>query len=497
MNTKRTGKMEGLEPLHLGQKELAQLEAMGITTLEQLAQSDRHDLGMGKNKGDALITRSHNILAIKHVQSICIQDDLVKVQVDLPPSRGVIAAIKSALRAYDDPSWGNCTLELRDTLLLFRQLQARAGQHCSYYEPSNYTPCPETSVDRCACHHQYFCQTHLDGHVPSIPQDFARITLEAQKLAERLHEKKAKALSDMGVTLPEEKIQSFARQRGLAGFSESVFGEIQGQEVMKQALALGVFSPPRDPVHVLVIGEPASAKTLAREILLQNFSGLTPVGGNATRAGLVCNRSTGELGALGFSDGKTVLVDEFDKIDPVDLGYCLELLSNGRCDVHSAKMHDTIESHFTMLAFANPEGDIFSGDLRADIGMRPTVMSRFALVVKVRSIQGEDLLNLFRRSLERKGELLQLPQYFDQWVKLGRLYEPAWRISFEGREHYLSAMVEIVEKHINTPLRRDIRMRDYLRRVPEAMARAEFSPVEDRHLRDALSLFQASLETWS
>ncbi len=493
MNTKRTGELEGLKLLHLSQKDLAQLEAMGITTLEQLAQCNRYDLGMGKSKGDALITRAHNILAIRHVQSISIQSDLIKIQVDLP-SRGVIAAVKSVLSAYDD---SNYTLELRDTLLLFRQLQARPGQRCSYYDPSDYTPCPETSVDRCTCHYKYFCQTHLEGHIPSIPRDFAQIALEAQKLTERLHEKKAKDRSDMGITLSEEKIQSFARERGFVGFSESVFREIQGQEVMKQVLALGAFSPPRDPVHVLVIGEPASAKTLAREILLQNFSGLTPVGGNATRAGLVCNRSTGELGALGFSDGKTVLVDEFDKIDPVDLGYCLELLSNGRCDVHSVKMHETIESHFTMLAFANPEGDIFSGDLRADIGMRPTVMSRFALVVKVRSIQGEDLLNLFRRSLERKGELEQLPQYFDQWVKLGRLYEPEWRISLEGREHYLSAMVEIVEKHINTPLRRDIRMRDYLRRVPEAMARAEFSPVEDRHLRDALSLFQASLKTWS
>jgi len=56
-------------------------------------------------------------------------------------------------------------------------------------------------------------------------------------------------------------------------------------------------------------------KTLAREILLRNFTGLTCDGGNAKRAGLVSNRNTGEPSVLAFSDGKTVLVDEFDKID--------------------------------------------------------------------------------------------------------------------------------------------------------------------------------------
>ena len=71
-------------------------------------------------------------------------------------------------------------------------------------------------------------------------------------------------------------------------------------------MAAGLFSRTREPVHVLVLGEPASAKTLARDILLRNFTGLTSVGGNATRAGLVCNRSTGEPGVLAFSDGKTV-----------------------------------------------------------------------------------------------------------------------------------------------------------------------------------------------
>jgi hypothetical protein len=124
-------------------------------------------------------------------------------------------------------------------------------------------------------------------------------------------------------------------------------------------------------------------------------------------------------------------------------------------------------------------------------------MSRFALVVKVTSIQGEGLLELFRRSLKSKGELRRLPQYYDQWLKLARLYRPEWKASQEACERYLKAMVQVVEKYVSTPLRRDPRMKDYLRRVPEAMARAEFSPVEDRHLQQSLALFDATLATWA
>jgi hypothetical protein len=236
---------------------------------------------------------------------------------------------------------------------------------------------------------------------------------------------------------------------------------------------------------------------LARDILLRNFTGLTPVGGNTTRAGLVCNRNTGEPGALAFSNGKLVLVDEFDKIDPVDLSYCLELLSNGRCDVHSGKIHETIESRFTMCAFANPEGDIFSGDPKLDVGMRPTVMSRFALVVKVGAIGREGMLSLFYKSFDSKRELNRLPQYYDQWLRLAHRYQPEVQVSQDKLDLYLYEIVDIVEEHMNTPLRRDIRMKDYLRRVPEAIARSEFEPIQDRHLEAALELFRESLQTWN
>jgi len=63
-------------------------------------------------------------------------------------------------------------------------------------------------------------------------------------------------------------------------------------------------------------------------------------------------------------------------------------------------------------------------------------------------------------------------------------------------ERYLHAMNEIVETYYNTQLRRDLRMSDYLRRIPLAIARSSFHAVDDKILKKAETLIQESIETW-
>jgi len=62
---------------------------------------------------------------------------------------------------------------------------------------------------------------------------------------------------------------------------------------------------------------------------------------------------------------------------------------------------------------------------------------------------------------------------------------------------YVDKAVDLVEKYQGTPLRRDPRMGDYLRRVPMSIARAEFRNVTDADLTSALELFQQSVEEWT
>ena len=118
------------------------------------------------------------------------------------------------------------------------------------------------------------------------------------------------------------------------------------------------------------------------------------------------------------------------------------------------------------------------------------------MVVKVQNISKEDRLALFRRKFYKSGELKEKHEYYDQWVKLARRFEPMISASNENVDKYLNIVNDIVEDHYNTTLRRDLRMSDYLRRIPLAIARSSFSSVDNKVLIDAENLIRESIETW-
>ena len=85
--------------LGVGPTDRKKLEAMGFTTLEQIVLLDRYSLGMGKDKGDALVQRAANILATKHIKGVEIKENKVAVEVD-EESDPVVAAVKEVIGSY-------------------------------------------------------------------------------------------------------------------------------------------------------------------------------------------------------------------------------------------------------------------------------------------------------------------------------------------------------------------------------------------------------------
>jgi DNA replicative helicase MCM subunit Mcm2 (Cdc46/Mcm family) len=425
------------------------LENMGITSLEQIAIMSVSSLGMGGSKGTMLVQRARNILANENILDVSVSNgDLIEVTTK-KTDRAVIKSILNALDVYA-VGWGNAALTIEGNILkLTRKSEA-----------------------------------------------FSKVISKAESLREILESKKMEEREKSGIYLPEDELKAFAKERGFDGFWENVFQEIHGNDIMKKVIAASMFSTFAEPVHSLIIGEPGSSKTMAKEIITEQFSDITTIGANTTRSGLVCHMGTGDLGALPHANWKLVLVDEFDKIPGEDIEYCYELLSNGKCSVHSAKLHQNIESEFIMIAFANPKSKVFGKHALNDIGLSPLLMSRCALVVKVQNIGKEDRLNLFKKKFYGKGEMKEKHEYYDQWVKLARRYEPSITASEKKVNQYLDVMNEIVEVHYNTTLRRDLRMSDYLRRIPLAIARSSFSPVDNKVLLEAETLMKESIETW-
>jgi len=425
------------------------LENMGITKLEQIAIMSTTSLGMGGSKGNMLIQRARNILANENIKDIkIINEDLIEIIVDRTDN----AVIKSVLNVLDVYSvgWGNAALKVEGNVLkLSRKSQA-----------------------------------------------FNKVISKAGSLQEIIESKKLEEREKSGIFLPDEELREFAKKRCFKGFWENVFREIRGNDIMKKIIATSMFSTYEEPVHSLIIGEPGSSKTMAKEIIGEQFSGITTIGANTTRSGLVCHLGTGDLGALPHSNKKLVLVDEFDKIPREDIEYCYELLSNGKCSVHSAKLHQNIESKFIMIAFANPRSKVFGKHALSDVGLSPLLTSRCALIVKVQNISKEERIDLFHKKFYGGGEIKEKHEYYDQWVKLARMYEPEITASEKTVEKYIHEMNEIVEKYYNTTLRRDLRMSDYIRRIPFAIARSSFSSVDDNVVREAGKIVKESIETW-
>jgi len=426
------------------------LESKGITSLEQLVLSTPELLGITESKGRQVIEAAMIRLSEENIERINI--DSIVVEVILKYSnRAILESILYYLGANED----GCVIK---------------------HYPNSIKFIMKSNKKRF----------------------FSDLIKKARKLKSFLSMKRVQIMKEEGITLKPNDIIAFAKEKQFEGFYEEFFSDIIGNALMKKAITVSLFSTPEEPIHVLILGDPGSAKTLAREILINNISGINSIGANATKSGLVCNLSNGDLGALAVSDRRVVLIDEFDKINKNDLEYCYELLSNGKCSVHAARVHKDIVSHFILIAFGNPKSEVFNKAMPLDdIGMEKTLLSRFAMIVKTDSLTKFEKENLFRKRLLGESKLSESSQMFDQWIKLSRTHMPQFKSSKLKIDELVRKATDIVEQHSTTQLRRDLRMGDYFRRIAMSFARIDFTDVTDEIINKSYNLIKESIDVWS
>ena len=439
---------DDLELLGVLPSDRKKLESMGITSLEQIALLTYQQLGMGKSKGESIIRRAQNIIANREIDDIEIGEKEIRVRVK-NLSKAVKKSVLSVLGVYDLHPGSVVVSEKGNTIHIFRKSPV-----------------------------------------------FTKIVDNAEIMRTMIEEKRKRELELEGIEVDVEEIREFAINRGFEGFWKNVFSEIKGNEIMKKSLSVSLFSTFDEPVHSLVIGEAGSSKTLAKEIIESTFRDVSTIGANTTRAGLVCNLGTGDLGALPHSNNKIVLVDEFDKIPEADVEYCYELLSNGRCSVHSSRIHTEIESRFIMIAFANPRRGVFRGNPMEEIPLPPLLVSRFALIVRTENIGEDERKALFKEKFYGRSEIRVKPEYYDRWIKVSRNFKPDIVAGEREVDRYIEKASKLVERYQSTNLRRDLRMGDYIRRIPLAIARSSFKNVDADVLRESEEIIEGSIESW-
>lgn len=195
--------------------------------------------------------------------------------------------------------------------------------------------------------------------------------------------------------------------------TKSIAPSIYGYDEIKSALALQLFGGTSDKklidggairsdIHIMLIGDPGSAKTR----LLQAVTAIVPKGiyvsgKSTTSAGLTASAERDELseggwtlkaGALVLGSGGEVSIDEFDKISEEDKSSLLEALESQTISVAKAGIVARFSAKTSVLAAANPKFGRFDKNAYPSdqFNISPALLSRFDLIFPIQDVMDEE-----------------------------------------------------------------------------------------------------------
>jgi len=184
---------------------------------------------------------------------------------------------------------------------------------------------------------------------------------------------------------------------------DSVAPSVVGMETVKQALALQLFggvraeSPDgtstRGDIHVLLIGDPGTAKsTFLEDIEHKAPNAMMVSGKGATAAGLTAAAQQTEFaghsqwslapGAMVLADDGVACIDELDKVPDAAVESLHQALSKQQVAINKGPIDAQLRTRTAVLAAGNPKFGRFDKyePLAEQIDLSPTLLSRFDII---------------------------------------------------------------------------------------------------------------------
>ncbi|MBI5635804.1 minichromosome maintenance protein MCM [Candidatus Micrarchaeota archaeon] len=228
-------------------------------------------------------------------------------------------------------------------------------------------------------------------HVQKMERDFEEIDITAEEEEQLLRLSKDANLFD--------KIIS------------SIAPSIYGFTELKSAIALQLFGGTpskvlpdgekiRSDMHVLLIGDPGTAKsTILEYVNMLAPKSVLVSGGGTSAVGLTASAEKDELtggwtlkaGAMVLANGGMVLIDEFDKMREEDRGAIHQAMEQQKISVAKAGIVTEFQAKTSVLSAANPKLGRFDPNipLAQQFNIAPALLSRFDLIFTIKDILDE------------------------------------------------------------------------------------------------------------
>ncbi len=301
---------------------------------------------------------------------------------------------------------------------------------------------------------------------------------------------------------------------------ESIAPDIYGMEMEKQAIALQLFggvrktlnrSPKRGDIHILLIGDPGTAKSqllhsvakLAPKSMYESGKGSSGVG---LTAAVTKDEELGgwtvEAGVLPLCDGGIACMDEIDKMSDDDREHMNDAMGTAQCiPVAKAGKTMTLRSRTSVLAAGNPQYGRFDihDNISNQIDIHPSLLDRFDLIFPILDQpnvdvdhdekKSEHIAKMHRDYMEDETE--DMGEIDDELIR--KYVAHARKIKPKYTERSQEKIVEFYNKmrrKSDDTVKITPRQLDTLHRLAEASARSRLSEtVEVKDSKKAIQVF--------
>ena len=287
--------------------------------------------------------------------------------------------------------------------------------------------------------------------------------------------------------------------------TNSISPSIYGHSDIKEALVLqlmgGVRKERKDgtwnrgDIHILLIGEPGTAKSSN----LMYISKVAPKaryvsGKSTTSAGLTGSVVKDEFlkgwaleaGAMALANNGALLIDELDKMSPDDTSALHEGMEQQQITFSKANIHATLLTRASVLAAANPKLGRFDlyQPIAAQINLPPALINRFDLIFPMKDQPDEQLdTKIATHVLEMHGDIesikpdieIKLFKKYISYVKKKIFPKLTEGAKDEIRNFYVSLRNTGGNKNEVKPIPISARQLEALIRLSEASARVRLS----------------------